>query len=55
METLSGKLILGLLVPLGSTSKVTGEVAAEVVIAMIVVGISGTSTTSLSQTSVDAN
>ena len=44
----SGKLILGLLVPLGSTSKVTGGVAAEVVVAMVVVGISGTSTTSLS-------
>ena len=50
-----GKLILGLLVPLGSTSKVIGGVAAEVVVAVVVASISGTSTTSLSQTSVDAN
>ena len=52
----SGKLILGLLVPLGSTSRVTGGVVVEVVVvAIVVVGISGISTTSLSQTSVDAN
>ena len=38
----SGRLILGLLVPLGSTSRTTGVVAA------IVVGASGTSVTSLS-------
>ena len=44
----SGKLILGLLVPLGSTSRFTGGVVA-------VVGTSSTSTTSLSQTSVDVN
>ena len=51
-----GKLILGLLVPLGSTSRVTGGVVVEVVVvAIIVVSISGTSTLSLSQTSVDAN
>ena len=43
----SGKLILGLLVPLGSTSRVTGGVAIEVVVAIVVVGISGISTTSL--------
>ena len=43
-----GKLILGLLIPLGSTSKVTGGVVIEVVVAMVVVGTSGTSTTSLS-------
>ena len=51
----SGKLILGLLVLLGSTSKVTGGVVAEVVVAMVVASISGTSTLSLSQTSVDGN
>ena len=51
----SGKLILRLLVPLGSTSRVTGGVVVEVVAAIVVVGISSTSTTSLSQTSVDAN
>ena len=51
----SSKLILGLLVPLGSTSRVTGGVAVEVVVGIVVVGISGTSTTSLLQTSVDAN
>ena len=50
-----GKLILGLLVPLGSTSRVTGGVVIEVVVAIVVVGISGLSATSLSQTSVDAN
>ena len=50
-----GKLILGLLVPLGSTSKVTGGVGVEVVVTMVVVGISGTSTFSLSQTSVNVN
>ena len=50
-----GKLILGLLIPLGSTSKVTGRVVIEVVVAIVVVGISGISTTSLSQTSLVAN
>ena len=45
----SGKLILGLLVPLGSTSRVTGGVVVAVVI-----GTSGTLVTSLSWTSVDA-
>ena len=39
----SGKLILGLLVPLGSTSRATGGV-----VVVIVVGTSGTSVTSLS-------
>ena len=50
-----GKLILGLLVPLGSTSRVTGGVVIEVVVAIVLAGISGTSTTSLSRTSVVAN
>ena len=50
----SGKLILELLVPLGSTSRVTGGVVIEVVVVIVVVGISGIST-SLSQTSVVAN
>ena len=45
-----GKLILGLLVPLGSTSRAT----EGVVVVVIVVGTSGTSVTSLSQTSTDA-
>ena len=50
----SGKLILGLLVPHGSTSSITGGVVVEVVVAIVVVvGISGTSTF-LSCTSVDA-
>ena len=49
-----GRLILGLLVPLGSTPKVTGGVVVEVVVAMVVEGISVTSTISLSRTSVDA-
>ena len=50
-----GKLILGLLVPLGSTSRITGGVVVEVaVVTMVVVGISGTSATFLSHTSVDA-
>ena len=53
-EDPSGKLILALLVPLGSTSRVTGGVVVEVVVTMVVVGISGTSTTFLSHTSVDA-
>ena len=43
-----GKLILGLPIPLGSTSRVTGGVVVEVVIAIVVVGIFGSSTTSLS-------
>ena len=51
-EDPSGKLILGLLVPLGSISRVTGGVVMEVIV--VVVGTSGTSTTYLSQTSVDA-
>ena len=45
-----GKLILGLLVHLGSTSRATGGV----VVVVIVVGTSGTSVTSLSHTSADA-
>ena len=45
-----GKLILGLLVPLGSTSGATGGV----VVVVIVVGTSDPSVTSLSQTSADA-
>ena len=45
-----GKLTQGLLVPLGSTSRVTGGVVVEVVVvAIVVVGISGITTTSLSQ------
>ena len=51
----SGKLILGLLVPLVSTSKVTGGVVVEVAVAMVAEGISGTSATFLSQILVDAN
>ena len=51
-----GKLILGLLVPLGLTSRVTGGVVIEVVVvAIVVASISGISTISLSQTLVDAN
>ena len=50
-----GKLILGLPAPLGSTSKVTWGVEIEAVVAMVAEGISGTSTTSLSWISVDAN
>ena len=51
-----GKLILGLLVPLGSTSRVTQGVVVEVVVvATVVVSTSSTSIISLSQTSVDAN
>ena len=45
-----GKIILGLLVPLGSTSRATGGV----VVVAIVVGTLGTSVSSLSQTSTDA-
>ena len=51
----SGKLILGLLVPLGSTSIVIGGVVEVVVVAIVVVGTSGTSVISLSRTSVDVN
>ena len=51
----SGKLIPGLLVPLSSISRVIGVVVVEVVVAIVVVGISGTSTISLSQTSVHMN
>ena len=49
------KLILGLLVPLGSSSRVIGGGVVEAVVAMVVVGISGTSITFLSRTSVDVN
>ena len=51
-----GKLILGLLVPLSSTSIIIGGVVVEVVVVKTaVVGTSGTSLISLSQTSVDVN
>ena len=51
-----GRLILGLLVPLSSTSRVTGGVVVQmVVVATVVVGTSGTSISSLSLTSIDIN
>ena len=51
-----GRLILGLLVPLSSTSTFIGGVVVEaVVVATVVVGTSGTSLFSLSWTSMDVN
>ena len=51
-----GKLILGLPVPLSSTSIVIGGVVVEVVVvATVVVRTSSTSIISLSRTSVDVN
>ena len=52
----SGRLILGLLVPLGSTSTVIGGVVVEAaVVATVVVSTPGTSILPLSWTSMDVN
>ena len=49
----SGRLILGLLVPISSTSNDTGGIVVEVVVATVVFGTSGTSIFSLSWASTE--